>query len=92
MSAPFQSQLNGELTAVGITGRLRRRILDEFADHLACDPQASLGDPRALARQFADEVGTTRAMRAALVGGLRHPGALPGPLEPGAGARRARRG
>jgi hypothetical protein len=68
MSASFSTELNRELTAVGITGRLRRRILDEFADHLACDPQASLGEPRALARQFADEVGTTRALRAALIG------------------------
>ena len=68
MSASFQAELHRELTAAGITGRLRRRILDEFADHLACDPQASLGEPRALARQFADEVGTTRALRAALIG------------------------
>jgi len=67
MSASFEAELSRELTAAGITGRVRRRILDEFADHLACDPQASLGEPRALARQFADEVGTTRALRAALI-------------------------
>jgi hypothetical protein len=67
MTAPLQIELDRELGAAGITGRLRRRILDEFADHLACDPEAALGDPRALARQFADEVGSTRARRAAVI-------------------------
>jgi hypothetical protein len=37
----------------------------EFEDHLACDPSANLGEPRALARQFADELGTSLARRAA---------------------------
>lgn len=68
MTASFQTDLSRELKAAGITGRLRRRILDEYTDHLACDPHASLGEPGALARQFADEVGTTRALRAALIG------------------------
>ncbi|HYZ80817.1 MAG TPA: hypothetical protein VE571_06090 [Solirubrobacteraceae bacterium] len=68
MSIPFENQLDYELTAVGITGSVKRRILDEFDDHLACDPEAQLGEPRALARQFADEVGTTRARQAAMVG------------------------
>ncbi|MGZ4175915.1 MAG: hypothetical protein ACXVUX_06855 [Solirubrobacteraceae bacterium] len=68
MSASFETQLGHELSAVGITGRMRRRILDEFADHLACDPEAPLGDPGALARQFADEVGSMRALRAAVTG------------------------
>jgi hypothetical protein len=58
-------RLDRELGAVGIRGRLRRRILDELRDHLACDPQAELGEPRALARQFADELGTARSRRAA---------------------------
>ena len=62
----FESRLGRELIAVGITGRLRRRIVSEFADHLACDPAADLGDPRALARQFADELGTGRARTAAV--------------------------
>jgi hypothetical protein len=57
--------LHRELGAVGIRGRLRRRILEEFADHLACDPQAELGEPRELARQFADELGTSRSRGAA---------------------------
>jgi hypothetical protein len=65
-SSNFHSALGQELTAVGITGRLRRRVLDEFADHLACDPDAALGDPAALARQFADELGSVRARTAAV--------------------------
>ena len=52
----------------GRSGRLRRRILAELADHLACDPDADLGPPRALARQFADELGTSRSRRAAFAG------------------------
>ena len=37
-----------------------KRIVAEFADHLASDPgsEERLGSPAALARQFADEVGT----------------------------------
>jgi hypothetical protein len=67
MSADFQTTLGHELSAVGIHGRLRSRILAEYADHLACDPDAQLGEPGALARQFADEVGSTRARRAAVI-------------------------
>lgn len=38
----------------------RRRIVAEFADHLSSDPgsEERLGSPAALARQFADEVGS----------------------------------
>jgi hypothetical protein len=68
MNASFETELARELGAAGITGRMRARILAEFADHLACDPEAQLGEPRSLARQFADEVGTTRARRAAVFG------------------------
>jgi hypothetical protein len=68
MSGEFQSRLEKELSAAGIHGRLRGRILAEYADHLACDPEAQLGEPGALARQFADEVGSTRARRAAVIG------------------------
>jgi hypothetical protein len=68
MSPDFQARLGQELSAVGIRGRLRARILAEYADHLACDPEAQLGEPRALARQFADELGSTRARRAAVIG------------------------
>lgn len=68
MSAEFQAELGQELSAVGIRGRLRGRILAEYADHLACDPEAQLGEPGALARQFADELGSTRARRSAVIG------------------------
>jgi hypothetical protein len=42
-------ELARELTLVGVRGCRRERILDEFADHLACDPDAQLGEPRQLA-------------------------------------------
>ena len=34
-AAEFQKRLGEELSAVGIRGRLRGRILAEYADHLA---------------------------------------------------------
>lgn len=61
----YPERLNRELSAVGIQGALRRRIAAEITDHLACDPDAELGEPAALALQFADELGTRRALRAA---------------------------
>jgi hypothetical protein len=67
MSSAFETRLSRELSAVGIRGRLRGRILSEYADHLACDPEAQLGEPRELARQFADELGSARARRAAVI-------------------------
>lgn len=62
----YVDSLSQELRAVGISGRLRRRVLLEIEDHLECDPNAELGSPQDLARQFADELGTARARRAAL--------------------------
>jgi hypothetical protein len=61
----YLESMSRELARVGIDGRLRRRILAELADHLACDPGAELGAASALARQFADELGTSRARVAA---------------------------
>lgn len=61
----YLKRLERELSTVGIGGALAQRILAEITDHLACDPRAELGDPVALARQFADELGTRRALRAA---------------------------
>jgi hypothetical protein len=55
-----------ELAAVGIHGRQRERILAELGDHLACDPEADLGDPRALAQEFADDLARDTTRRAAL--------------------------
>ncbi len=54
-------ELGCELAAVGIRGRRRDRILTELSDHLACDPEARLGDPPELARQFADEYASDNA-------------------------------
>lgn len=66
MKSSYERELGRELAVVGISGRLRARILDEFADHLACDPGADLGEPRELACQFADQLGSARAMTAAV--------------------------
>jgi hypothetical protein len=60
------SELARELTRAGIRGRRRGRILAEFADHLACDPQADLGEPREIAQQFADDLAVHTTRRAAL--------------------------
>jgi len=57
-------ELDRELRAVGVPARRRRRIRLELEDHLACDPGADLGNPRELARQFADELGSVYARRA----------------------------
>jgi hypothetical protein len=63
----YVDELSQRLADVGIRGRLRTRIVAEFADHLACDPEAKLGAPEDVARRFADELGTQRARRAALL-------------------------
>jgi hypothetical protein len=62
----FIDTLGSELSAAGIRGARRERILTELADHLSCDPSAQLGSPPELARQFADELGTSRARRGAV--------------------------
>ncbi len=64
-AAGYLQTLSAELTRVGIQGALRRRIVTELADHLESDPDADLGSPHTLARQFADELGTVRARTAA---------------------------
>jgi hypothetical protein len=61
----FVDDLGRELATAGIRGRRRARILAEFTDHLRCDPDAALGSPKDLAREFADELGTSRARRGA---------------------------
>lgn len=58
-------ELARELSAVGIRGSRRDRILAEFADHLRCDPEANLGDPRALAALFADDLASESARHTA---------------------------
>ncbi|MBV8396925.1 MAG: hypothetical protein JO064_11790 [Actinobacteria bacterium] len=68
----YLDELARELRAVGIRGLRGRRIVAELADHLACDPDADLGSPRALAQQFADELATRSTRRGAFAafGGL----------------------
>jgi hypothetical protein len=61
----YLQSLGSELSRVGFRGTRRQRIIDEFSDHLACDPSAELGEPRVLAEQFADELGTSQARTAA---------------------------
>jgi hypothetical protein len=68
MSREFVTSLADELRAVGIRGRLLQRIVAEYEDHLRCDPDAQLGTPSELAREFADEVGTSNVRRGAVVG------------------------
>lgn len=65
MNDSYMRSLSRELWLVGIRGRLAARITTEIADHLAEDPQADLGAPADLAREFADELGSSRARRAA---------------------------
>jgi len=62
----YIESLARELGRAGIGASRRGRILAEIQDHLSCDPNAELGDPAALARQFADELGTVRARRAGI--------------------------
>ena len=61
----YLEALDRELREAAVRGRLRRRILAEIADHLACDPEADLGPPRALAREFAVQLGSSRTRRSA---------------------------
>jgi hypothetical protein len=61
----YLDALDTELTAAGIPASRRHRILAEFTDHLHEDPGAELGAPQDLARQFADELGTSLARIAA---------------------------
>lgn len=59
-------ELQLELRSTGIPGARRRRIVEEFADHLASDPdfEERLGSPAELARLFADELSTVYSRRA----------------------------
>lgn len=68
MSEPqaYLPQLSSALGEAGIRGERRARILAEFEDHLAIQPDADLGEPGKIATQFADELGTDLARRAAL--------------------------
>ncbi|HEY1515367.1 MAG TPA: hypothetical protein VGF91_03035 [Solirubrobacteraceae bacterium] len=62
-------ELAAELRARAVPARERHRILLELRDHIACEPgcEDKLGDPRALAVTFADELATDQARRSAFV-------------------------
>lgn len=63
----YLAELSNELGAVGIGGRLRRRILLETEDHLRSDPDGlpRFGTPAVVAERFADELATVRSRAAA---------------------------
>ncbi len=65
----WPDELERQLRTAGVPAARRRRIATEFQDHLACDESAvtRLGEPEAVARQFADELGTSFARQAGLV-------------------------
>jgi hypothetical protein len=60
----YSSELRDELARAGIRGAHARRIVTEFEDHLACDPEARLGAPREIAERFASELRVVRTRRA----------------------------
>jgi hypothetical protein len=64
----FLRELGHELAAVGMRGRLRRRILAESEDHLRSDPHGAerFGSPREIANAFAAELGAQASRRAAV--------------------------
>jgi hypothetical protein len=63
----YLDELRRELSRVGIQGVLAARIVDELADHLACDPESELGAPSLVAERFRDELGLARTRRSAIV-------------------------
>lgn len=64
----YPAELARELSAVGIRGRRRDRIVAEIDDHLRSDPDAEsrFGSPRELANAFAADAGTSASRRAAV--------------------------
>jgi hypothetical protein len=61
--------LSLDLYARGVPRRERARITVELGDHIECEPgcEERLGDPRALAARFADELATSEARGSAFV-------------------------
>jgi hypothetical protein len=64
----YLAELRRELGAVGIRGRLRRRILVESEDHVRSDPAAleRFGSAHEVANVFVAELGARRSRRAAV--------------------------
>ncbi|MBV8196235.1 MAG: hypothetical protein JOY80_12000, partial [Candidatus Dormibacteraeota bacterium] len=61
----YIDRLDDELRARGVPGSTRRRIRAESTDHLRSDRDAEsrFGEPAVIAQRFADELGTTAALR-----------------------------
>jgi hypothetical protein len=64
----FFDELRRELAACGVEPRRIRRIVLELEDHLACDPEAKLGEPAEIAARFAAELRVARTRRATIGG------------------------
>jgi hypothetical protein len=64
----FFAELRRELAECGIEASRIRRIVVELEDHLACNPEAKLGEPVKLAEQFAAELRVSRTRRATVGG------------------------
>lgn len=64
----FFKELRRELAGHGVDARRVRRIVLELDDHLACDPQATLGEPAEIAARFAAELRIVRTRRATIGG------------------------
>jgi hypothetical protein len=62
----YLQELSVELSAVGIRGSRRRRILAEAEDHLReSGDEARFGEPKVIAARFADELAISGSRRAA---------------------------
>jgi hypothetical protein len=63
----FTDRLERELVARRVRPSIRRRIVLEYSDHVACEPasETRLGDPAALAATFAVELAADDARRGA---------------------------
>ena len=62
----FFDELRRELAAGGFDPRRINRIVLELEDHLACDPEAKLGEPAEIAARFAAELRVARTRTATI--------------------------
>jgi hypothetical protein len=62
----YLRELESELAAAGVRGRVARRVLEEARDHLAeLDTETRFGEPRRIALEVAAVVATSQTRRAA---------------------------